>query len=176
MATEGDTVSRASIESGIDDYNRICLDAGLRDKILSQLNDSSESLALYSNNPSQESLASPATSTRASKTKVNQISVSPPSEGPGPSRLAQVVQSSDIPTPAPTEPPNPLEQKGFLSQNALTPTPTSTTPAGSNAGLTPSTSKEGASISENGEGKKLRPGAMRRLTSKIRKSISSKGS
>lgn len=175
MATEDGTASRTSLESGIGDYNRICLDEGLRDTILSQLNDSSESLALYSNNPSQESLGSLPASAKASKTKLTQIPVSPQSERPGPSRLAQVVQSSDIPTPAATEQPNPLEQKGILGQNALTPTPSSATPAASNAGLTPSTSREGASMLETGEGKKQRPGAMRRLTSKIKKSISSKG-
>ena len=176
MATEDPTVSRTSLDSTMDDYNRIRLDDNLRDTILSQLNDSTESLALYSNNPSQESLHALTSSAKGSKTKFTQITVSPPTEGPGPSRLAQVVQSSDIPTPAPTDQPNPLEQKGALVQNALTPTPTSTTRANSNAGLTPSTSKEGASVSENGEGKKQRPGTMRRLTSRIKKSISSKGS
>ena len=174
MATEDGTVSRTSLESSIaDDFNRIRLDDNLRDKILSGLNDSSESLALYSNNPSQESLPSLSPSAKASNTKITQISVSPPNEGQGPrpSRLAQVVRASDIPTPAATDQPNPLEQKGILSQNALTPTPTATT----STGLTPSTSKEGTSASENGEGKKNRPGTMRRLTSKLKKTISSKG-
>ena len=172
MTTEDATASRTSLESGVGDFNRIHLDASLCDKILSQLNDSSESLALYSNNPSQESLSSlPAI---ASKTKLTKLSGSPPNEGPGPSRLAQVVQSSDIPTPAATEQPNPLEQKGILARDTLMLTPAFTTPAGSNAGLTPTTSK-GTTMSENDVGKKQRPGTMRRLTSKIKKSITSKG-
>jgi hypothetical protein len=180
MATIHLTESRTSLDSDIGEFNRIHLDANLRDKILSQLDDSSESLPLPSDNATQDSLASSTTSAKASKPQLTEMLAPPQNEGPGPSRLSQVVQSSDIPTPAATEPPDPLAQQGALRQDNLTPMPRSATPTGSSAGLTPTTSEGDTSMSKeetagDGEEKKKRPGAMRRITTRIKSTISSKG-
>ena len=168
--------SRISIDSATSnsDYNRIRLDDSFRDKILAEFdNDSSESLPVPFS-ISEDSLASnpPKKSPPAAEPP---LSTSPTSKAKAPSRLNQVVQSSDIPTPKPHQGADYFSKMDSMSPN---------TPPSSNADLTPTVSStKGSNLSkiataedtEAKNDKASRPGPIRRLTSRIKKSISSKG-
>lgn len=180
MATLQGDDSRTSVDShGGDEshgeFNRIRLDSSFRDKILSEFNDdSSESLALPGVTISEpsESSSSPQKATPAT---LPPLSTSPPRGKPvAPSRLSQVVQSSDIPTPKTNQLNDPFTSKtptGSNSNMELTPTPSGATSTSANALSKISTAED----SEGKPPKQGRPGTMRRLTSRIKKTISSKG-
>jgi len=177
METALSDESRVSLESNAsqNDYNRIHLDSSFRDKILAEFeNDSSESLPLPVT-ISSESLASNPPQKSATAPQPPILSSSPPSKAKTSSRLNQVVQSSDIPTPKPNQSSDYFGKKDSMS---------SSTPVDGNADLTPIVSStKGSSLSkiataEDGDGKDAkasRPGTIRRLTSRIKKTISSKG-
>jgi len=177
METSLPDESRVSLESTTshNDFNRIHLDAAFRDKILAEFeNDSSESLPLPVT-ISSESLASNAPQNSTSAPQSHPLSSSPPSKAKATSRLNQVVQSSDIPTPDQNQGSDYFGKKDSRSSG---------TPVDGNADLTPTVSSTKRSslskivTAEDGEGKDAkasRPGTIRRLTSRIKRTISSKG-
>lgn len=172
MATDLPDDSRASVDSdmSLGEYNRIRLDESFRDKILAEFNDSVESLPL----PVNMSEDSPSTSPPqkpAPQQNLSPLQTSPPaSKAKAPSRLNQVVQSSDIPTPKASQLNDPFNRKSLdtpTGSNDVTSTPTSS--KGNLSKISTAEDTDGKSPKEG------RPGPMRRITSKIKRTISSKG-
>jgi hypothetical protein len=192
MATTLPDDSRVSVDSDTSyaDYNRIHLDSSFRDKILAQFEDDSvESLVVpagYADDEDDEhsGTASPipppqsqSSKSPAAQHNLPQLSTSPPhhAKAKGPSRLSEVVQSSDIPTPKASQLNDPFAQAKAESNKSPN------TPTGSNADLTPTVTGSNlskVSTGEDSEGKspnKSRPGTLRRLTTKMKRTMSSKG-
>lgn len=187
--------SQASLISTRDELDSvntkgIKLSQSARDNILSGINDSSESLSLYGDN--QEEAAPTTGAARATSQAAYTDPLSSTSEAPafapigsaasgiaqpkrtsrffgggggGSSKLTQVMDSADMETPK-AEKGDPLAKKG--AQLAV---------PGNNDSLSRAATQEDdkSDALSGGSGQAQRPGAMRRLTSRIKRTISSKG-
>lgn len=184
METAMPNESRASVDSTSSheshgEYNRIHLESSFRDKIIAQFEDDSTDSLPLPVTVAEDSLSSSPSTAPASKSTPQAVlpplSTSPPQKHKAaPSRLSQVVQSSDIPTPKASQVGDPFDkgkspETPTASNAELTLTPTPTNSKGNLSKVVTAEDSEGKSPKEG------RPGTMRRLTSRIKKTISSKG-
>lgn len=185
MADESQT-SLVSTRDELDSVNTkgIKLSSLTRDDILSGINDSSESLSLYGDQAEQESpttTGAPSTS-QASKQSIPTISTTPAAGAAGSiqqpkrgsrffggggadtktSKLSQVMESADMETPK-AEKGDPLAKKGAAMLGD----------GGELSQASTAKDEDGKSdVLSAGSGG--RPGALRRLTSRLKRTISSK--